>query len=238
LHGIRVPSWDSSSYLKDDLDGVDLRLKPGADSVAVAKIVTAILASTHREAEDFKVTIPAALLAQQKRKQTIFTYVMVAIAAISLLVGGIGIMNIVLATVMDRTREIGIRRAMEARGSSSAIVGVLFGIYPRDEGSQHPPDRGAAVRVIRGGWHFSDRTRIRIIFPARPVRRPEGRVYAAESALRGRSDPHHPGGALYRCADRFVHLDLASIPVRVDLGCDDCYFDLAAADTGPGQVRK
>ena len=65
--------------------------------------------------QDFTVTIPAALLAQQQRTQTIFTYVMVAIAAISLLVGGIGIMNIVLATVMERTREIGIRRAMGAR---------------------------------------------------------------------------------------------------------------------------
>ena len=103
--------------MKDDLDGVDLRLKAGQDSVTTAKIVTAVLNSTHRNADDFTVTIPAALLAQQQRTQTIFTYVMVAIAAISLLVGGIGIMNIVLATVMERTREIGIRRAMGARKS-------------------------------------------------------------------------------------------------------------------------
>ena len=89
----RYRFWDSSSFLKDDLDGVDLRLKEGVDSVTAAKVVTAILNSTHRNAEDFSVTIPAALLAQQKRTQTIFTYVMVAIAAISLLVGGIGIMK-------------------------------------------------------------------------------------------------------------------------------------------------
>ena len=107
--------WDMSSYLKDELDGIDIRLNAEADSVEMAKVVTAVLHSTHNNTQDFSVTIPAALLAQQKRTQTIFTYVMVAIAAISLLVGGIGIMNIVLATVLERTREIGIRRATGAR---------------------------------------------------------------------------------------------------------------------------
>jgi putative ABC transport system permease protein len=136
--------WDQSSFMKDDLDGIDLRLKADADSVETAKIVTAVLNSTHKNTEDFSVTIPAALLAQQQRTQAIFTYVMVAIAAISLLVGGIGIMNIVLATVMERTREIGVRRATGARridivrqflaestliSIGGGLLGIAFGFF-------------------------------------------------------------------------------------------------------------
>src|SRR5204863_2711924 len=124
--------------------GIDIRLKPDANSIEVAKVVTAILSSSHNETQDFIVTIPAALLAQQQRTQTIFTYVMVAISAISLLVGGIGIMNIVLATVMERTREIGIRRSIGARrfdivrqfltesvliSVGGGLLGIAFGFF-------------------------------------------------------------------------------------------------------------
>jgi len=136
--------WDQSSDMKDDLDGIDLRLRSNADSVEVAKVVTAVLNSTHHSVQDFSVTIPAALLAQQQRTQTIFTYVMVAIAAISLLVGGIGIMNIVLATVLERTREIGVRRSIGARrvdivrqfliesvliSVAGGLLGIAFGFF-------------------------------------------------------------------------------------------------------------
>ncbi len=136
--------FDMGGYLKDELDGVDIKLKEGADSSSSARVVTAILNSTHHNTPDFSVLIPAELLAEQQRSQRIFTYVMVAIAGISLLVGGIGIMNIVLATVMERTREIGVRRATGARridivrqfllesvliSISGGVAGVAFGYF-------------------------------------------------------------------------------------------------------------
>jgi putative ABC transport system permease protein len=144
LNSFQYRFWDQSAYMKDDIEGLEIRLKPGSDSIEVAKIVTAALNSTHHDVQDFTVTIPAALLAQQQRTQTIFTYVMVAIAAISLLVGGIGIMNIVLATVLERTREIGIRRSVGARrfdilrqfltesiliSVGGGVLGVAFGFF-------------------------------------------------------------------------------------------------------------
>jgi putative ABC transport system permease protein len=65
--------------------------------------------------EDYQITVPLELLQQAKAIARIFSIVLGSIAAISLLVGGIGIMNIMLATVSERTREIGIRRALGAK---------------------------------------------------------------------------------------------------------------------------
>jgi putative ABC transport system permease protein len=130
---------DTNSDMKDEIDGIYLQMLPSVDILATAEVVRGLLNSTHGGAKDFSVVAPAELLAEQKRTQRIFEMVMVAIASISLLVGGIGIMNIMLAGILERTREIGVRRAVGARrvdilrqflieATLISIVGGLIGI--------------------------------------------------------------------------------------------------------------
>ncbi len=106
---------DSYSEWRDEIDGIYLHLSDEANVPQTAQIVRAILNSTHHAAGDFSVIVPAELLAEQRQTERLFNAVMVAIASISLLVGGIGIMNIMLASILERTREIGVRRAVGAR---------------------------------------------------------------------------------------------------------------------------
>ncbi len=108
---------DSYSDVRDEIDGIYFRLNDAASIPEAAQVVRAVLDSSHHGADDFSIIVPADLLAEQRRTERLFNTVMVAIASISLLVGGIGIMNIMLASILERTREIGLRRAVGARRS-------------------------------------------------------------------------------------------------------------------------
>jgi putative ABC transport system permease protein len=127
---------DNNSYLRDEIDGIYIKVAPNTDSIETASVVNAILSTTHKDAGDFNVVVPAGLLEQKRRTQFTFKVVMICIAGISLLVGGIGIMNIMLATVLERTREIGIRRAIGARQADiirqflmeAVLISILGGL--------------------------------------------------------------------------------------------------------------
>jgi putative ABC transport system permease protein len=134
---------DGNSRWKDEIDAVYLQLASADQSPEAARIIRGLLDDSHKRTGDFAVVVPAQLLAEQRRTQRIFEMVMVAIASISLLVGGIGIMNIMLASILERTREIGVRRAVGARqreiirqflleatmiSCAGGLIGVLVGV--------------------------------------------------------------------------------------------------------------
>jgi len=111
--------------------------------VATAEAAERILAQFHKK-KDYAINVPLALLRQAEATKRTFAIVLGSIAGISLLVGGIGIMNIMLATVTERTREIGIRRAIGARAGqivsqflietmvlsiTGGLIGILVGVF-------------------------------------------------------------------------------------------------------------
>ena len=135
---------DSYSDVRDEIDGIYLNMRDGVDMASAANVVRAVLDSSHHGADDFSIVVPAELLAEQRKTERLFNAVMVAIASISLLVGGIGIMNIMLASILERTREIGLRRAVGARQSdivrqfvvestmisvAGGTIGVVLGFF-------------------------------------------------------------------------------------------------------------
>jgi len=91
----------------------------------IAEIISRILERRHYQVIDFQISIPELLLKQQQRTNQIFNFVLGAIAGISLLVGGIGIMNIMLASVMERIKEIGLRLALGAK-KQDIVTQFLF----------------------------------------------------------------------------------------------------------------
>ena len=126
-----------------ELNQITLKVKSREDVVPTAEVVKESLKKSHAGKSDYDIIVPLELLKQADQIRQIFNIVLGSIAAISLVVGGIGIMNIMLATVTERTREIGIRRALGARqrdiinqfltetivlSGSGGLIGILLGL--------------------------------------------------------------------------------------------------------------
>jgi len=129
--------------LASELKQITVKVTNSNKLTVVAEIIERLVKRHHYNNEDFSIVIPYELLKQEKKERRIYNILLGSIAAISLLVGGIGIMNIMLANVMERTREIGIRRAIGAKKDdilsqfltealaisvTGGLIGVILGI--------------------------------------------------------------------------------------------------------------
>jgi len=129
--------------LASEVQQITVQVDNSDKLLEISELIKGILQRHHFNNNDYTLVIPYELLKQEEKERQIYNFLLGAIAAISLVVGGIGIMNIMLATVMERTREIGIRRAIGAKKAdimsqfvteavaisiTGGLIGVVLGV--------------------------------------------------------------------------------------------------------------
>ena len=139
----RIVSSGSRSYERNQLSEIAIAATSEETVPQIADMVRSLLAQKHKDDNEYEIVVPLELLEQAEHEKQIWNIVLGSIAGISLLVGGIGIMNIMLATVTERTREIGIRRAIGAKridivrqflfetivlSTTGGIIGITLGV--------------------------------------------------------------------------------------------------------------
>jgi putative ABC transport system permease protein len=175
----------SRNYERTQLHEITLTVTDAQLVSQTAAMARKLLTKTHPNAEDFEIQVPLELLRRAEQEKRIWNLVLGCIAGISLLVGGIGIMNIMLASVTERTREIGIRRALGARrrditlqflvetvllSSVGGVLGVVLGVVI-PLGVSHFSD----IETVLSWWSivlaFGISCGIGVIFGIYPARR-------------------------------------------------------------------
>ncbi|MCB0283395.1 MAG: ABC transporter permease [Calditrichaeota bacterium] len=167
-----------------ELEQIVIQLQTESPVIATSNLVDQILYRRHNEVKNYAMIVPEQLLQQSEETQKIFNIVMGAIAGISLLVGGIGIMNIMLASVLERTREIGIRRSLGATRQDimnqfltealilsllGGIIGIGFG-YALALGITYYSDWDTAISIWSVLLSFGVSSGVGIIFGYYPAR--------------------------------------------------------------------
>jgi putative ABC transport system permease protein len=138
-----VDGGNQGTNVRDQIDKIVVQVKESSQIVPTVEILKKMMLRRHAGVDDVDIIVPELLLKQEQRTKDIFNIVLGAIASISLLVGGIGIMNIMLASVMERIKEIGIRQAIGARkrdivlqflmeatllSISGGLIGIILGL--------------------------------------------------------------------------------------------------------------